>query len=136
MESMIQGLLRKPRWGPGTTLGSGICEGWVRPGLRQEPRVQRAQDCYPHARSHSPDLHPWPHRTDLHLRVDKRKRCGFQHCRKKLKGTVLHRGTYKLPMGLPILAVGPFGSGLFAGTENGSTAEEASVMQSVAKIYL
>lgn len=39
-------------------------------------------------------------------------------------------------MGLPILAVGPFGSGLFAGTENGSTAEEASVMQSVANIYL
>lgn len=39
-------------------------------------------------------------------------------------------------MGLPILAAGPFGSGLFAGPENGSTAEEASVMQGVANMYL
>lgn len=36
-------------------------------------------------------------------------------------------------MGLPGLALGPFGSGLFAGTENGSTAEEASVRQGAAK---
>lgn len=32
-------------------------------------------------------------------------------------------------MGLPVLAVGPVGSGLFAGTEKGSTAEDTRVMR-------
>lgn len=34
-------------------------------------------------------------------------------------------------MGLPVLAAGPFGSGLFVGAEKGSTAEDTRVMQGV-----
>lgn len=39
-------------------------------------------------------------------------------------------------MGLPILAAGSFGTGLFAGTENGSTAQKTCVMQGVANVSL
>lgn len=77
MESVLQGLLRKLRWGPRRTLGSGIFEGWGQAGRPKDSRVQMAQDCYPLARLHSPDLHPdlhpWPHRTGLRLRVEKER---------------------------------------------------------------
>lgn len=71
-ESSSLGLLRKLLWGPGMTQGSGIFEGLRQPDFHQDPTSQRARDCSPPARLHSPDLHPWRRRTSLHLSMTKK----------------------------------------------------------------
>lgn len=74
--SSCPGLPRKPLWGQGRPQVSGIYVGWGRPGFLRDVTCQIAQGCPPFPHSNSPDLHPWLHRTDPHLR-------GFQ-CEEKI----------------------------------------------------
>lgn len=53
---------------------SGIYEGWGQPDFLQDVTGRMAQDCSPLAHLHSPDLHPWPHQTDLHLTMKKEEK--------------------------------------------------------------
>lgn len=72
--SICLGLPRKPLWGPEMPQVSGIYEGWGQPDFLQDVTGRMAQDCSPLAHLHSPDLHPWPHQTDLHLTMKKEEK--------------------------------------------------------------
>lgn len=99
---------------------SDIYAGWGQPDFPRGVTDQRAQGCSHLGRFHSPDLHPWPHRTNPHLTAVKINQTRHNQ--------IIRAVTKCLPVGLPVRGERSDGN------EKGSTAEEDTNAGSFTKL--
>lgn len=113
LESSCPGQPKKLLQDPETPQVCGIYAGCGQPDCPRGVTGQRVQGCSHFGRFHSPDLHPWLHRTNPHLAVLKVNQVFPSKGCKKSK-------VLCLPVGLPVRGERS------DNTENGSTAMEAA----------